>query len=103
MCRKKVWARKFNITSSSAAGNKGAVVREAEMVQRPLTQDINQFGQVQYQFILFKLNSHKNSWKLALVHNIVLMIIPNIFPLQYLNKHNFSFRYKEKVLYKSRG
>ena len=50
--RKKVRAMKCNITSSSAADNKGAVVREAEVVQRPLTQDINQFGWVQYQFIL---------------------------------------------------
>ena len=50
--RKKVRVRKCNITSSSAADNKGAVVREAEVVQRPLTQDINQFRQVQYQFIL---------------------------------------------------
>ena len=52
--RERVRARKCNITSSSAADNKGAVVREAEVVQRRLTQDfhINQFGQVQYQFIL---------------------------------------------------
>ena len=51
--RERVRARKLcNITSSSAADNKGAVVREAEVVQTPLTQDINQFGQVQYQFIL---------------------------------------------------
>ena len=50
--RKKVKAKKCNVTSSSAADNKRAVVREAEVVQRPLTQDINQFGQVQYQFIL---------------------------------------------------
>ena len=50
--RKKVRAGKCNITSSSAADNKGAEVREAEVVQRPLTQDINQLGQVQYQLIL---------------------------------------------------
>ena len=56
--RERVRARKCNITSSSAADNKGAVVREAGVVQRPLTQDINQFGQVQYQF---KLNSQKHS------------------------------------------
>ena len=47
--RKKVRAKKCNITSSSAADNKRAVVREAEVVQRQLTQEINQ---VQYQFIL---------------------------------------------------
>ena len=50
--RKKVRDRKCNITSSSAADNKGAVVREAQVVQRPLTQDSNEFRQVQYQFIL---------------------------------------------------
>ena len=50
--RKKVRTKKCNVTSSSAADNTGAVVREAEVVQRSLTQDINQFGQVQYQFIL---------------------------------------------------
>ena len=44
--RKKVRARKCNITSSSAADNKRAVVREAEVVQRQLTQEINQLGQV---------------------------------------------------------
>ena len=47
--RKKVRARKCNITSSSAADNKRAVVREAEVVQRQLTQEINQ---VQYQLTL---------------------------------------------------
>ena len=36
--RKKVRARKCNITSSSAADNKRAAVREAEVVQRQLTQ-----------------------------------------------------------------
>ena len=36
--RKKVRARKCNITASSAADNKRAAVRETEVVQRQLTQ-----------------------------------------------------------------
>ena len=50
--RKKVRARKCSITSISVADNKRAVVREAEVVQRQLTQGINQLGQELYQFIL---------------------------------------------------
>ena len=46
--RKKVRARKCNISSSSAAGNKRAI-READVVQRQLAQEINQ--QVQYKKI----------------------------------------------------
>ena len=44
--RKKVRARKCSITSISAADNRRAVVREAEVVQRQHTQEINQLGQV---------------------------------------------------------
>ena len=50
--RKKVRPRKCSITSSYDADNRMAVVREAEVVQRQLTQEINQLEQVQYQFIL---------------------------------------------------
>ena len=53
--RKKVRARKCSITSISAADNRRALVREAEVVQRQvrqLTQEINYLGQVQYQIIL---------------------------------------------------
>ena len=44
--RKKVRARKCSFTSISAADNRRAVVREAEVVQRQLTQEINQLEQV---------------------------------------------------------
>ena len=44
--RKNVRARKCSITSISAADNRRAVVREAEVVQKQLTQEINQLGQV---------------------------------------------------------
>ena len=50
--RKKFRARKCSITSISAADNRKAVVREAEVVQRQLTQEFNQLGQIQYQFVL---------------------------------------------------
>ena len=44
--RTKVRARKCSITSISATDNRRPVAREAEVVQRQLTQEINQLGQV---------------------------------------------------------
>ena len=60
--RTKIRARKCSITAGYAADNRRAVVREAEVVQRQLTQEINQLiGKNTISVHFIKLNSHKHS------------------------------------------